>query len=278
MWFRPLAAFILLSSVVLAQDDDFTKPGEPALQYTDGAFIEPRGSQSTYSLGATLNVSWHTTYDTSNLWLIVGWDFNEPIQLATNIGQTWYEWQVSTDSTNKTEIYSFRVVDATGTTEQQNGGGFLSAAFYIGNLKTTSSVSTSASATAATTEASVTSSSSGATQTTDSAVGPTSGLSEGGKIGVGVGVALGVVGIIALIAGILLYRRSKNSKTQAADGLEPFSQTPQTYISTPGSQLYNEYYKPAIGPSEMENTAITSELPGYSYADNQGAHRVELQG
>ncbi|XXG97373.1 hypothetical protein Hte_003672 [Hypoxylon texense] len=303
MWFRPLATLILLSSIVSAQD--LPGPGEPALQYTDGAFTEPRGNQETYNLGTTLNVSWHTTYDTSNLWLIVGWSFNEPIQLATNIGQTWYEWEVSTDSTNKTEIYSFRVVNATGTEAQQQGGGFLSAAFYIGNLKATSSsisstashVSTSASAPAATSEAAVTTSSTGIAQTTESAVAPTPGLTEGGKIGVGVGVGVGGVGIIALIAGILLYRRSKNNKTQAADGMEPYSQTPQTfpstpqtYASTPGPHPYNEYYKPSTGPSEMENTAISAELPGngpgfapqgYSYPgnnNNQGAHRVELQG
>ncbi|KAI4866996.1 hypothetical protein F4820DRAFT_232075 [Hypoxylon rubiginosum] len=302
MWFRPLAALILLGSIVSAQDD-LPQPGEPALQYTDGAFTEPRGSQSTYNLGTTLNVSWHTTYDTSNLWLIVGWKFNEPIQLATNIGQTWYEWEVSTDSTNTTEVYSFRVVNATGTEEQQQGGGFLSATFYIGNLKastssissTASHVSTSASAPAATSEAAVTSSSVGPAITTDSTVASTAGLSEGGKIGVGVGVGVGGVGIIALIAGILLYRRSKNNKTKAADGMEPYSQTPQTfpstpqtYAGTPGPQSYNEYYKPATGPSEMENTAVSAELPGngsgfahqgYAYpGNNQGSHRVELQG
>ncbi|KAI6085677.1 hypothetical protein F4821DRAFT_147437 [Hypoxylon rubiginosum] len=299
MWFRPLAALVLLSSIVSAQDD-LPGPGEPALQYTDGAFTEPRGSQSTYNLGTTLNVSWETSYDTSNLWLIQGWQFNAPIQLATNIGQTWYEWTVDTDSTNKTEIYSFRVVNATGTQEQQQGGGFLSAAFYIGNLKATSSsisstashVSTSASAPAATTEAEITSSASGAAQTTEAAAS-TAGLSEGGKIGVGVGVGVGGVGLIALIAGILLYRRSKNSKSQAADGMEPYSQTPQTfpstpqtYAGTPAAQPY-EYYKPAgTGPSEMENTAISAELPGnqgyaqgYSYGEhNQGQHRSELQG
>ncbi|KAI1767050.1 hypothetical protein GGR53DRAFT_161925 [Hypoxylon sp. FL1150] len=292
MWFPPLAALVLLGSVVTAQDDDLPGPGEPALQYADGAFTEPRGEQTTYNQGTTLNVSWETSYDTSNLWVIQGWDFNSPIQLATNIGQTWYEWTVTTDSTNKTEIYSFRIVNATGTREQQQGGGFLSAAFYIGNLKVTSSsisstashVSTSASAPAATTEAQVTSNASGAAQTTD--VASTAGLSEDGKIGVGVGVGVGGVGLIALIAGILLYRRSKNNKTRAASGMEPYSQTPQTYAATPTPQPY-EYYKPAdSGPSEMENTAISAELPGnqgyspqgYYGEQNQGQHRSELQG
>ncbi|KAI1370326.1 hypothetical protein F4677DRAFT_366086 [Hypoxylon crocopeplum] len=295
MWFRPLAALVFLSSFVAGQD--LPGPGEPALQYTDGAFTEPRGSQSTYTVGVSMNVSWHTTYDTSNLWLIVGWSFNTPIQLASNIGQTWYEWEVSTDSTNATEIYAFRVVDAQGTTEEQQGGGFLSAAFWINGLKTTSSsisstashVSTSASAPAATSEEVVTSSSTSALPV-ETAVETTSGLTEGGKIGVGVGVGAGGVGLIALIAGIILFRRSKNSKTQAADSMEPFSQTPQTfpstpqtYAGTPGTQTYNEYYK----PNEMADTGRGAELDAGQghrftpevYSDN--IHRpnpAELQG
>ncbi len=80
MWSRPLATLIFLSSVAFGQD--LPGPGEPALTYADGSFTEPRGSQSTYRVGSTMNVSWDTTYDTSNLWLIIGWSFNSPIQLA----------------------------------------------------------------------------------------------------------------------------------------------------------------------------------------------------
>ncbi|KAI0181657.1 hypothetical protein GGR52DRAFT_525583 [Hypoxylon sp. FL1284] len=294
MWFRPLAALILLSSMVYAQD--LPGPGEAPLQYVDGAFIEPRGSQSTYNLGTTLNVSWQTSYDTSNLWLIVGWEFNSPIQLATNIGQNWYEWTVSTDSTNKTEIYGFRVVNATGSTGQQKGGGFLSAAFFIGNLKSTSSsvsptesrISTSANAPSATGAAELSTSATGPAETTVDENASTSGLTEGGKIGVGVGVGVGGVGLIALIAGVLLYRRSKNSKTQTGSGMEPYSQSPQAYASAPQNygggaaapQSYQEYYKPAPEPSEMENTALSAELPaGYVHPyNNQAQTRVELQG
>ncbi|OTA57988.1 hypothetical protein K449DRAFT_398202 [Hypoxylon sp. EC38] len=261
MWFRLLCALILLGSIASAQD--LPGPGEPALDYADGAFTEPRGSQSTYRLGATMNVSWHTTYETSNLWLIVGWGFNSPIQLAANVGQTWYQWEVATDSTNTSEIYAFRVVNASGTTDEQQDGGFLSAAFWIDGLQTTSNslpatvshISTSASA-PATTSAATTSSAlaQGAESTTES---QSSGLSDGGKIGVGVGVGVGGFGIIALIVGIWLYRRSRNSKTQGADNMEPYSQTkPQTYDNAPGTQQYNEHYK----PTELEGTGRGAEL------------------
>lgn len=138
----------------------------------------------------------------------------------------------------------------------------------------------------------------GAAQTTDSASeSQSNGLTAGGKIGVGVGVGLGAVGIIALIAGILLFKRSKNSKTQAADSMEPYSQTPQTfpstpqtYVGTPGPHAYNEYYKPPE-PTEMEDTGRGAELDaghGYRftpevYSDSiprprPTVHPAELQG
>ncbi|KAI2616335.1 hypothetical protein GGR54DRAFT_242467 [Hypoxylon sp. NC1633] len=291
MWFRPLATLALLSSFALGQD--LPGPGEPALPYDDGAFTEPTGG--SYHLGSTLNVSWHTTYETSNLWLIVGWKFNNPIQLATNIGQNWYDWTVSTSSNNASEIYSFRVVNATGTDEQQSGGGFLSTAFLIDGLKSTSSsmsmtqtqISTAASAPVAT---SAKTSATAPAQTTDSAAQAQSSLTEGGKIGIGVGVGVGGVGLIALIAGIILFRRSKNRKTQAVDSMEPYSQTPQTFPSTPHTYVGspNEYYKTPGATVEMEDTGRSAELDGgqgfgftpaaYSDGTVPKPHPAELQG
>ncbi|KAI2779267.1 hypothetical protein F4815DRAFT_474738 [Daldinia loculata] len=297
MWFGPFSTFIsliFLSSAILAQD--LPGPGEPAFEYTDGAFTEPRGSQATYRLGATMNVSWDTTYETSNLWLIVGWSFNSPIQLASNVGQTWYEWKVSTDSTNSSEIYAFRVVDASGTTEDQQGGGFLSAAFWIGGLQTTtlsstiSHISTSASApvtTSTSTSSSVTSQTPESTSESQS-----SSLSDSGKIGVGVGVGVGGVGIIALVLGILFFRRSKNSRTQAADSMEPYSQSSQAFPPTPqpyhgaADAQFPGYYKPTE-PSEMEGVGKSAELDGgqkdiltpSAYPGNAPRqHPAELQG
>ncbi|KAI1802622.1 hypothetical protein F4811DRAFT_528791 [Daldinia bambusicola] len=302
MWFGPLSALAslaFLSSAVLAQDDALPGPGEPAELYDDGAFKEPRGTQATYRLGATMNVSWETTYETSNLWLIVGWSWGTPIQLASNIGQTWYEWEVSTDSTNSSEIYAFRVVNALGTPEEQRGGGFLSAAFWIDGLPTRTSsvspsmshISTSASAPAVTSSPATTSST--ASQTPEpTIVSETSGLTASGKVGVGVGVGVGGIGLIALVLGIIYFKKSRNQRTTAADSMEPYSQTPQPYASTtqpytpsPGAELAG-YYKPT-GPSEMEGTGLGAELDGGDKAglaagkypaNAPSQHVAELQG
>ncbi|KAI8960650.1 hypothetical protein F5Y11DRAFT_349274 [Daldinia sp. FL1419] len=297
MWCRPLSALVsltFLSSAILAQD--LPGPGEPALEYADGAFSEPRGSQSTYTLGSTMNVSWHTTYETSNLWLIVGWSFGSPVQLASNLGQTWYEWKVSTDSTNSSEIYAFRVVNAGGTIEDQQGGGFLSAAFWIDGLPTTSISSTMShvSTPASTPIATSTSTSSSATSQTAESTNDraSSGLSDSGKIGVGVGVGVGGVGIIALVLGVIFLRRSKNSRTQAADSMEPYSQPPQEFPSTsqtyqgPADPQLHGYYKP-MEPSEMEGVGRGAELDGGQkvslthnayLGDGPRSHPAELQG
>ncbi|KAI1411308.1 hypothetical protein F5Y13DRAFT_166149 [Hypoxylon sp. FL1857] len=295
MWFRPLCALILLGSVAFGQDPP--GPGEPASEYTDGAFTEPRGEQSTYRMGATMNISWHTTYETSNLWLIVGWSFNTPIQLAANTGQTWYQWEVTTDSKNSSEIYAFRIVNAFGTPEDQQSGGFLSAAFWIGGLETTSQsssstashISTSASApatTSTTTSSTISSSSTASAQAAESTIeSQPSGLTDSAKIGVGVGVGVGGLGVIALIIGILLYRRSRSGKTQAAGNMEPYLQTkpPQSYYGAPGAQSYNEYYKPP-DPAAMGRGAELDAGQGYrftpeAYSDNTSRRDpMELQG
>ncbi|KAI5862463.1 hypothetical protein GGS23DRAFT_101653 [Durotheca rogersii] len=298
MWLLRLAALLCLSALALGQ---LPNPGEPALKYSDGAFIEPKGSQSSYPMGATMNVSWTTTYETSNLWLIVAWEFNQPVLLASNIGQTWYAWEVSTDSTNATQIYSFRVVDAQGTEAQQKGGGFLSASFFISGLRATSSSTTStstSSASSSTFTTSITSTSSAgafdATLPTTSVEVTPSGLTDSAKIGVGVGVGVGGVGLIALILGVIFFRRSRNKKTREADSMEPYSQpysqpgqsfasTPQTYVGSPVPGPYPEYYKPA----EMEAANRGAELdagqghgfrPEIATSNTQRSQAAELQG
>ncbi|KAI1135348.1 hypothetical protein F5Y05DRAFT_395370 [Hypoxylon sp. FL0543] len=237
-----------------------------------------------------MNVSWHTTYETANLWLIAGWNFNSPIQLATNVGQTWYQWDVSTDSTNSSEVYAFRVVNATGTTDEQQNGGFLSAAFWIDGLQTASKplpatashISTSASAPATISAAA---SSPASAQSAESTIeSESAGLTDGEKTGVGVGVSIGGLGVIALIIGILLYRRSRNDKTQAVDDGEPDWQvTPHSYDVALDAQSYDECYKPA----ELESTERGAELgagqghrftpEAYSH-DAPGPHVAELPG
>ncbi|KAI1084694.1 hypothetical protein F5B20DRAFT_218249 [Whalleya microplaca] len=301
MWFRPLGAFLLLSAGAFCQDDSLPGPGQQPGQYTDGSFSEPKASQSTYRLGSTMNVSWTTTYETSNLWLIVNWSFNSPVQLASNLGQTWYEWKVSTDSRNSSDIYAFRIVNATGTDDAQKNGGFLSAAFWIDGLASTSltssttasTLTTSATAPIKSTEAATTSDST-PIQTTSNASESQSGLSEGGKVGVGVGVGVGALGFIALLAGIWFWRRSRKGKVHEGDSQEPyagapgFSQpphtlasTPETYVGTPIPQPYNEYYKPEMdatsrGGSELDGGQGHVYTPE-AYSDSAPRQHLAIQ-
>ncbi|KAI1214435.1 uncharacterized protein F4807DRAFT_408097 [Annulohypoxylon truncatum] len=281
MWFRLLATLIYVSTVAAGQNPP--GPGEPAPIYADGVFTEPRGSQSTYTLGSTMNISWQTAYETSNLWLIVDWRYSTPIQLASNIGQTWYQWEVATDSKNSSDIYAFRIVNASGTAAQQSDGGFMSAAFWIDGLPTTtippssaaSHISTSASA-PATTSAATAVSSAATSQTTGIASNVQSpGLTKSAKIGVGVGVGVGGVGFISLIAGILLYRRSQDRKLQATDNMEPYSQVvPPAHFNAPEALYYHDYYKP---PVEMQGTGRIVELDAWEVS-NTPRYPVELPG
>ncbi|KAI0384774.1 hypothetical protein F5Y04DRAFT_277507 [Hypomontagnella monticulosa] len=288
MWHRVFALLLFLGAAGLAQE--LPEPGKPALQYTDGVFTEPRGSQASYTLGATMNVSWHTTYETSNLWLIVGWNFNSPVQLAFNTGQDWYQWQVSTDSKNSSEVYAFRVVDATGTAKDQKDGGFLSGAFWIEGLQTASSstfptlsrVSTSAAAPIATSEP-VTSTLETSQTAESTAQSNSSGITEDSKVGFGVGLSVGSVGIVAFALGIWLYRRSKGKKTPVVGSTDPYFRmeeslpsVSQVHLNTHGVQPYNESLKWS-GPIELEGRrrGLTPELNAY---DSRKFPATELQG
>jgi hypothetical protein len=73
----------LLATTVLG-DSSLPPPGQPALTYTDGSFSEPNGATSNYGVGNKMNISWETTYETANLYLIAGYVFDAPIQLASS--------------------------------------------------------------------------------------------------------------------------------------------------------------------------------------------------
>ncbi|KAI3327862.1 hypothetical protein HD806DRAFT_337793 [Xylariaceae sp. AK1471] len=216
----------LVASFALG-DTPIPPPGQPALEYTDGIFSEPDGAPFNYRPGSKMNVSWDTTYETSNLYLIVGYDFAAPIQIITNTAQNWFQWDVTTDSTNSSEIYVFRVVNGSGTANEQAVGGFLSASFYIPLIKTeTTSTSTTISSTTSTTSTSTTSTTAlakaptapapDATQSMDSVA--KAAISEGSRIGIGVGVGVGVLGVGALLAAFLFWRRSKKRQQPPAPG------------------------------------------------------------
>lgn len=124
-----------------------TVPGQSAVPHDVGNFTFPNGVTPTFSAGTSMNISWTTTFSLSTLWLIAGCNFANPTKsLIAGSSATFYVWEVDTDSTNSSQLYSFRVVDATGSSASQRGGGFWSAVFYIsGATSPLSSASSSAS-------------------------------------------------------------------------------------------------------------------------------------
>ncbi|KAI0485595.1 hypothetical protein F4859DRAFT_388685 [Xylaria cf. heliscus] len=280
---------LLVAGALGDDDDDLPPPGSPALEYTDGAFSEPNGRISSYNEDNKMNISWTTTYETTNIYLIVGYEWAAPIQLATNSAQTWFQWDVTAASTNSSEIYVLRAVNGTGTPDQQAVGGFLSAAFYIPVKETTtptttlSTLSTSATAPAQTSSNSESNTTPTPTPTTTST--PNTGLSEGSKIGVGVGVGVGVVGLAALAAAFVFWRRS--TRKQSPPGPQPYEmplngdfsphlQSVQPYDNN--QQALGGYYKP---PEIGETRGVELDAgQGHQFTPEANVHgvpRAELQ-
>ncbi|KAI1275866.1 hypothetical protein F5Y07DRAFT_160536 [Xylaria sp. FL0933] len=252
-------------------DDDLPPPGEPALDYTDGSFSEPNGGTASYNQGAQMNISWTTIYETTSIYLIAGYNWAAPIQLTTNSAQTWFQWDVTTDSTNSSEIYVFRGVNGTGTADQKATGGFLSAAFNIPVKESSTPTTTFSTLTQSATEPAKTPDSASTTSTPTPTSSPSAGISEGTRIGIGVGVGVGVFGLGALAAAFLFWRKSKAKQQPAPQPYEMplngdfpphFQQTQQPYDSN--QQALAGYYKP---PS-------TGETRGAELDAGQGHHFV----
>jgi hypothetical protein len=77
--------FILLSLIcrlVLCDNTCYPPPGQVAQTYADGSFMEPNSVPFIFGLGAKLNISWTTIYPTSTLYMIVGCNWNQPLQFA----------------------------------------------------------------------------------------------------------------------------------------------------------------------------------------------------
>lgn len=142
MWLQRLFLFTLLAFPGIADKKCQTNPGEPPSVYSDGSFNVPSGSTLSFSVGTTMNVSWTTNYESATLWLITGCNWDHPaLSLATGISYTFFQWEVSTTSTNASQVYMFRVVNTDGTYDELHNGGFLSATFDISGGSSLSSSS-----------------------------------------------------------------------------------------------------------------------------------------
>ncbi|KAF3006359.1 hypothetical protein E8E14_006267 [Neopestalotiopsis sp. 37M] len=276
-------------------------PGEDAPTYYDGAFTVPSGNTPTYSAGTKMNISWTTDFNSSTLWLITGCNFAAPTKsIVVGSSQTWTEWEVDTTSTNSSEIYLFRVVNALGSTSDQQSGGFLSAGFYIAGGPTSSS-SSSAKTTSTKT--------SGSTSTSLALASPTSAtvntataspqassaeLSTGAKAGIGVGISVGVIGVAALIAAVLLRRRSNkhqsvpNPALQSAMQQQEWKDSQQQqqqpygagggYSTTPHSSTYDGQFSEVHGTPVPYQDNHVSELPGRHQHQPQYQQQQQHQG
>ncbi|KAJ2993056.1 hypothetical protein NUW58_g1960 [Xylaria curta] len=248
----------LLAAFTLGQTG-LPPPGSPALEYTDGAFLEPNGGTLEYGQGNKMNI--------------------------TNSAQSWFQWDVTTDSKNSSEIYVFRAVNGTGTAEQKALGGFLSAAFRIPVKETAGPTTTLSTLTTSATGPSNTAASADPGITPSTTSEPGSGISGGAKIGIGVGVGVGVVGLAALAAAFLFWRKTKGRKQ--SPGPQPYEMplntdfSPQPQIAQPygvDHQNLAGYYKPpetgATRGAELDagqgHQFITEANPDHS-------RRAELQ-
>ncbi|KAF2623565.1 hypothetical protein BU25DRAFT_461944 [Macroventuria anomochaeta] len=99
----------------------------------NGSFIFPRTYPLTFREGSSINISWSKTYENINLYFYQRGKVANSVQLVTNLATEWYQWEVHAEETNLTNPFVFRIVNAQGTTEEQNGEGFWSTSCRIFN-------------------------------------------------------------------------------------------------------------------------------------------------
>jgi hypothetical protein len=62
----------------LAHGQTSLPPLPPAQMYANGSFLFPNGSPQSFQEGTPMNITWKTIYNSSNLYLIQGSNFNDP--------------------------------------------------------------------------------------------------------------------------------------------------------------------------------------------------------
>jgi hypothetical protein len=148
-------------------------------------------------------------------------------------------------------------------------GGQLNGYKFADALTTSSSSVTSVATTTSSTTAQNTSSS-----TATSSSNSSGGLSSGAKVGLGVGVAIGVLGIVALIAAFILYKRSRAKGNNTAPELGAPEADHFLGTSHPGgpstpSMTSSDIKKQQIPMNEMYSPPYVNEV----HADT---HRAEM--
>ncbi|BAE61152.1 hypothetical protein COH20_002788 [Aspergillus flavus] len=190
--------------------------------WPDGKFLYPNGAPQCFTQGSIMNISWETKYKTTNLYLVHGANYDDPVALTLNTAATWHEWRVGYPTRDDTKPFVLRLVNAQGTPEDMAVGGIWSARFWIGWNQDTSSSSTLAPTPTPTEPATVIDASRSHTTTSaspaNSAQSNSGSSSHGKAIGIGIGVGLGVPLCSAVILALLFLRRRRNQPESVVHG------------------------------------------------------------
>ncbi len=209
------------------------------------------------------------------------------MRLPANLATSWYQWEVHAEETNLTRPFVFRIVNAHGTADERNSGGFYSTSWYLkrdqeekpikfisSTMSTLPSVSSATITASESPLASVTSaellSQTAQDAMLEATATPTSTTTEntnavGGTAIIGLTVAMVVTGAL-IIAGVwYLLKRRRRCKHKASS---PASQYVASFPKQPRAQLKPKIlsvYNVSEGPSELQNVVPCYELPDKTY-------------
>ncbi|KAJ8113980.1 hypothetical protein OPT61_g4026 [Boeremia exigua] len=276
------------SSRVLPRDEGriWTTPQDSV----NGSFNFPRTYPLTLREGSSINISWSMTYENINLYFYQRGKVATSVQLVTNWATEWYQWEVHAEETNLTNPFVFRIVNAQGTAEEQNGGGFWSTSWFLSRddkastsqlplSSVVSSITVASSTTSsspATSSSSVTSSLSAtssqvpistAQETSPEATVVPSAETQTHHKGLGQGIIIGLaVGLVAalvtIIAGVwYCLRKHKQKKNTSVLGS---ASTVIYYDKThsPKEMGYGTTHEVFAQPPELNSAPPCYELPG----------------
>ncbi|KAE8370220.1 hypothetical protein BDV27DRAFT_140659 [Aspergillus caelatus] len=208
--------------------------------WPDGKFFYPNGAPQCFTQGSIMNISWETKYKTTNLYLVQGANYNDPVALTLNTAATWHEWRVGYPTRDDTKPFVLRLVNAQGSSDDMAVGGIWSARFWIGWNQDASSSSILTPTPTPTGVATVTDESYSTTTISASSTSPSESNKEtsshGKTLGIGIGVGLGVPLCGAVIVVVLFLRKRRNQpRAVVHDGpfAPPASNTSCTNLAGP---------------------------------------------
>lgn len=111
-------------------------PGVAPYEYSGGSFETPNEDTLSFSEGETMNICWTSVYSISTVWVLTGCDFGNTYSIIVlgALDGCW-EWNVSTHSTNQSQVYQILVSNTTDHDVESGIEGvtdaFISSSFYI---------------------------------------------------------------------------------------------------------------------------------------------------